>query len=62
MPANLTASIDRDAIVQALANLLANAAKYGGAGGRVWISAMPGPIGVELSVQDFGPGIPRHEG
>jgi signal transduction histidine kinase len=61
MPADLVASIDRDAIVQALANLLSNAAKYGTAGGRVWIGAMPGPLGVALTVQDFGQGVPRHE-
>ena len=60
-PAPLSAAVDRDAIVQGLSNLLTNAAKYAPEGGRVWVSALPGPLGVTLAVQDFGPGIAREE-
>jgi signal transduction histidine kinase len=48
---------DPDRLLQALANLVANALKFAGTGGRVTLSAEHGPAGVRLSVQDTGPGI-----
>ncbi len=61
MPAPITATVDRDAVVQALANLITNAAKYAADGKRVWVSVMPGPLGVAFAVQDFGPGLAADE-
>lgn len=49
---------DSDAIQQVLANLVTNAIKYGGAGGRVLLGARDVRQGVEFRVQDYGPGIP----
>ena len=60
-PAPLSAAIDRDAVVQALTNLLTNAAKYAPEGQRVWVSVLPGPLGVAIAVQDFGPGIAKED-
>lgn len=60
-PAEVTAAVDRDAVVHALTNLLTNAAKYAADGGRVWVSALPGPLGATLAVQDFGPGIAKED-
>lgn len=56
-PLPVVAPVDRDALVQALINLLANAAKYAADGQRVLVSALPEAGGVALAVQDFGPGI-----
>ncbi|MDB5101934.1 MAG: hypothetical protein JWM80_6355 [Cyanobacteria bacterium RYN_339] len=56
-PVPVIAPVDRDALVQAMINLLANAAKYAAAGRRVVVSALPAEGGVALAVQDFGPGI-----
>lgn len=60
-PAGLSASVDRDAVVQAIVNLVGNAAKYAADGGRVRITARAEGAAVSLTVQDFGPGIPREE-
>lgn len=49
---------DTDAVLQVLANLLENAAKYGGVGKRIVIGSRSVPGAVEFSVQDFGAGIP----
>ena len=59
---------DRDQLVQVFANLLENALKYGGAGGRIDIimsrrAEVPGITGpaLEVSVTDYGEGIdPLH--
>lgn len=53
---------DSDELVQVMDNLIENAVKYGGEGGRVLISATredtaAGPVAA-MSVQDFGKGIP----
>ena len=53
---------DHDELVQVIDNLVENAIKYGGEGGRVLISAdrdaaAAGDVAV-IAVQDFGPGIP----
>jgi two-component system, OmpR family, phosphate regulon sensor histidine kinase PhoR len=49
---------DIEAIHQVFSNLIDNALKYGGTGGRVVIGARDTEKGVEFYVQDFGPGIP----
>ncbi len=49
---------DADAIQQVLANLVTNAIKYAGSGGRILLGARDAGPGVEFSVQDYGPGIP----
>ncbi|HEX8816214.1 MAG TPA: ATP-binding protein [Terriglobales bacterium] len=51
-------SADREAIHQVFSNLLDNALKYGGSGGKVALGARQSQHGVEFFVQDFGPGIP----
>jgi len=48
---------DSDAVNQVFGNLIENAIKYGGAGGRIRISARAVDNAVEFCVQDFGPGI-----
>lgn len=54
---------DAPALRRALANLVANAAKFAAAGGWIGISARMSRDGraVELRVEDRGPGIPREE-
>ncbi|WP_252263393.1 ATP-binding protein [Paracidobacterium acidisoli] len=49
---------DVDAMTQVFGNLIENAMKYGGAGGRVRVGARLLEGSVEFYVQDFGPGIP----
>jgi signal transduction histidine kinase len=54
---------DAAALRRALANLVANAAKFAAAGGWVAVRASPRADGraVVLRVEDHGPGIPRDE-
>ena len=53
---------DRDELFQVFQNLLENACKYGQAGGRVIVSMRrsteAGEPEIEVTVRDFGPGIP----
>ena len=51
---------DRDELLRVVENLLENAIKYGGEGGRVEVGLGPTSDGrgVELTVRDHGPGIP----
>lgn len=54
---------DRDELFQVFENLLENACKYGQSGGRVVVSiahsdAGPQP-GIDVTIRDFGPGIPE---
>jgi signal transduction histidine kinase len=57
-----TVLVDRDAIVEALLNLLGNAWKYTGPDKRITVFARPGRRGrVIVGVQDNGPGLPKHE-
>ncbi len=49
---------DRDELVRLIENLIENAIKYGGAGGRVQVSLARRGGDVALEVRDFGPGIP----
>jgi len=53
--------MDDERILQALRNLIGNAVKFTPEGGRVRISARPGAQGLEVSVADTGPGIPRED-
>lgn len=49
--------MEREQLVQVVLNLVLNAADAVGAGGHVKVRAAPGALGVELSVEDDGPGI-----
>ena len=51
-------SADREAIHQVFSNLIDNALKYAGSGGRLVLGARRSERGVEFYVRDFGPGIP----
>jgi two-component system, OmpR family, phosphate regulon sensor histidine kinase PhoR len=51
-------SADREAIHQVFSNLLDNALKYGGSGGKVVLGARRSANAVEFYVRDHGPGIP----
>ncbi len=57
-PPAKTVTADREAIHQVFSNLVDNALKYGGSGGRIVLGARPSAKGVEFYVQDFGAGIP----
>jgi two-component system, OmpR family, phosphate regulon sensor histidine kinase PhoR len=50
-------SVDRDAIHQVFSNLIDNALKYGGGGGRILVGACETEDGVQFYVRDFGAGI-----
>jgi len=51
----------RDELTQVFENLIENACKYGQSGGRVQISATRAgqQNGIDVTVRDFGPGIPE---
>jgi two-component system phosphate regulon sensor histidine kinase PhoR len=53
--------IDRDVVVQAVLNLLANAAKYGGAERPIEVRVASDATSASIAVRDHGPGIPAHE-
>jgi two-component system, OmpR family, phosphate regulon sensor histidine kinase PhoR len=55
---NTLVDADREAIHQVFSNLIDNALKYGGSGGKVALGARDTEKGVEFYVRDFGPGIP----
>jgi two-component system phosphate regulon sensor histidine kinase PhoR len=64
-PEPVVARGDRDELVRVSENLIENALKYGGSGGRVEVAVMRAPLGdafeARISVRDFGPGIaPEH--
>ena len=52
---------DRDALAEALLNLMNNALKYTGAQKRIVVGASSEAAGVAISVSDNGPGIPWRE-
>jgi signal transduction histidine kinase len=53
--------VDRDVVVGAVLNLLANAAKYGGAAQPIEISVDADADAAWIAVRDHGPGIPAAE-
>ena len=53
--------MDRDAISRSVANLVDNALRHSGEDGKVLLSAVDYPGGVELRVEDDGPGIPPEQ-
>jgi two-component system phosphate regulon sensor histidine kinase PhoR len=53
-----SAHADQRRLEQVLTNLVDNAVKYGGAQGRVQVSATERDGMIEMSVQDSGPGLP----
>jgi len=53
--------VDRDVVVQALLNLLANAAKYGGAEHPIHVGVDADAAAAWIAVRDHGPGIPASE-
>ena len=59
--ASLHMAADHDQILRVLTNLLGNALKYSPAGSRVRLSARGTPDGVEVAVEDEGPGIPAEQ-
>jgi two-component system phosphate regulon sensor histidine kinase PhoR len=53
--------IDRDVVVQAVLNVISNAAKYGGADKPIEVSVAADATSAAIAVRDHGPGIPAHE-
>lgn len=56
-PPDLEVEVDEALIIQALVNLIENAAKYSPPGTPIKISAQSSEQGVELAVEDRGPGV-----
>ena len=52
---------DKDKIHKVLFNLISNAVKFTGKGGKVLVAVKPGSKHVEIVVQDTGIGISRHK-
>ncbi|ABF41990.1 multi-sensor signal transduction histidine kinase [Candidatus Koribacter versatilis Ellin345] len=50
--------VDRDALRQVFSNLLDNAVKYGGTGGKILLGSRDVEDRVLFYIRDFGPGIP----
>jgi len=57
LPARLDLVGDRDLLLQAVANLLDNAIKFGPTGGEIRLCARLDERGIEVAVEDSGPGI-----
>ncbi|HEY0193179.1 MAG TPA: HAMP domain-containing sensor histidine kinase [Kofleriaceae bacterium] len=53
--------VDRDVVIGAVMNLLANAAKYGGAARPIELAIAADAAGASIAVRDHGPGIPPAE-
>jgi two-component system sensor histidine kinase GlrK len=53
--------MDGERILQAVRNLIGNAVKFTPEGGHVTVSARPVEKGVNVSVADTGPGIPKED-
>jgi signal transduction histidine kinase len=53
--------VDRDVVIQAMLNLLANAAKYGGPDKPIEVAAGADALEAWVAVRDHGPGIPAAE-
>jgi two-component system phosphate regulon sensor histidine kinase PhoR len=52
---------ERDELIQVFVNLLENACKYGQSGKRVIVSIEETAEGADVTVRDFGPGIPKDD-
>jgi two-component system, OmpR family, sensor histidine kinase BaeS len=61
VPDSLSAHADPDGLAQVLGNLLQNAIRYTPRGGEVAVEARQLPRGLEVSVSNTGPGIPRED-
>jgi len=61
IPADLTVSTDRRALIRVLGNLIDNAIKYNRPGGSVSVRALRAADGVTIEVADSGHGIPSEE-
>ena len=59
--AHAEVEVDRDVVVQAVLNLLANAAKYGGVDKQIEVTVGADGSHAFIAVRDHGPGIPSHE-
>jgi signal transduction histidine kinase len=53
--------VDRDVVVQAVLNLVTNAAKYGASDQPIVVSSGTDAVAAWISVRDHGPGIPAAE-
>ncbi len=51
--------VDSERILQALRNIIGNAVKFTPEGGHIKVSARSADQGVEVSIEDTGPGIPK---
>ncbi len=51
---------DQDMILRVVTNLLENAVKYTPMGGRIVLNVTGQKDGIQISIQDSGPGIPKH--
>ena len=58
LPEELVVPLRPDAMRRCIANLLNNARRYGS---HIWVTAVPGADGIDLLVDDDGPGIPVTE-
>ena len=56
-PEAFAISLRPDATKRCIANLIANALRYGS---HVWVAAVPMKDGIDILVDDDGPGIPAH--
>jgi hypothetical protein len=56
---DLSVTGNRQLLNQAVGNLIDNAIKYGGDGGRISVTARSTEAGIEIAVTDNGPGIPE---
>jgi len=52
---------DRDELIQVFVNLVENACKYGQSGKRVLVTIEEAADGADVTVRDFGPGIPKED-
>jgi two-component system, OmpR family, osmolarity sensor histidine kinase EnvZ len=58
LPEELMLPLRPDAMRRCIANLLSNARRYGS---HIWLTALPVDEGVDILVDDDGPGIPPDE-
>ncbi|HLO30338.1 MAG TPA: ATP-binding protein [Anaerolineales bacterium] len=58
---NLNALIDPQRIEQVLSNLVENALRYVPEGGKVWITAHEIAGGLQITINDNGPGVPPED-